>query len=1347
MIKFCRKCLDNNRIRLCIKCLFSVLILFIVLQAFFIDGIKSYYTVKEYSYQNDFAADQIAVAPGNQISQHFIARGNKITNLTIFVNDTVSQTINITLLDLNNKTIREENVNVSALNVGSWNRVGFDCDITRGSEYTLQIYSENGLGSLIIDYGDKPETYIHLETEMEDTGAGLAVGIQQTYAYITWASFFELAFMLAVYIILALGLCYAIFNAEKLICAWDIRHSGISVVYAIYFAVSLILVFNPIDAIRTKVESFERVMGAGLISNVDTTRRISNFNHWYIYFAVAVILFFALINYMRQKELRDEQKKVLNVLDQIVVLANVNLLLRCITYFADKSNMQTIFYYSTAFIMMIVLASVAYLVFGLDKRINAASFAKLMIIAFCLSYPVAIISQYEWQGGKLLFGCQLIITIAIIILAYFLQGKKKCPEGILTFAAATVALIPFVTSFFIEFINILNQYEVFVYHVRRYYAFTILVFLIIASVIFFIARKRILKIEKWKCWVYTWLIFGITCLQQQIPLENTYNADIFETANSSILISDFLNFGNIPIVQHYGGHMMTGVWEGILYAVINNDNAGAIFSPYGGYLTPVLAVLFFLLVRKLLDDETAFLTVLFFPFMGAWSYYGLGMLVCVAVWFYLKNNTYWRAALVWLAFIWSAIYRLDLGFSIGFACIVALAIYVVIYKNWKAAKQLIITLLSWGVFGGGLWCVLCLIKHINPINRLIEFLMINLSNQNWAYAGIGNAGNTLFSWCYIIVPFVIAGSLCYVILSKKFREETTLEIWIALLILGFSYFSNFSRGLVRHSLAETATTIVLWDAFIYMALFVASYKRKRELFLPVFIVLIMSSTILTTTANYNTSTIGDYATSRVGDFTQGWTLDRFAYEDLPKNSDGSIEEPKTYWRELADNKTKVNRAEWVDDLKRTIKPYEIVINELLGKDETFVDFINKTFVYSAINRQNPVYVSQSPLQLSGEFTQEMFVEEMDDIPLVLMPVNDDRAANSLDGIINSYRCYKVAEYIYQNYVPLCRYGNTFAIWCLPERYEEFKQKAVNLVEGNDYVDLLFESDQIWLSNCERRIDDNTGERIIAFTGVGPIVADINNFIDLSAYCGSSVKMSVEYNTDIEGEMQLFYTTDYNENYVGEKVSTVHIAGTGTAEFIVPVTEYTRLRLDIPEGSSVAIRSLKVSSPVSYIEYGYDNSTQTTDENGNVWSTYDNGFHTYNLAYLPNIWANGDSAIKNTEYAELQYTNGYYVFEQDSITSKENGNYLLFKATYDGTDAGRNYYSDDETIGATVKVGVYKNGIFEEKYQYNVTLKEGSNEYIIRISNDYYWYSSDVNAVKVTCDSVLYDVSMRILEGD
>ena len=58
------------------------------------------------------------------------------------------------------------------------------------------------------------------------------------------------------------------------------------------------------------------------------------------------------------------------------------------------------------------------------------------------------------------------------------------------------------------------------------------------------------------------------------------------------------------------------------------------------------------------------------------------------------------------------------------------------------------------------------------------------------------------------------------------------------------------------------------------------------------------------------------------------------------------------------------------------------------------------------------------MQLSGEYTQERFIEEIEkaDAPIVLMPTTHSRGSVILDEISNVYRNYKVAEYIYMNYM-------------------------------------------------------------------------------------------------------------------------------------------------------------------------------------------------------------------------------------------------------------------------------------------------------------------------------------------
>lgn len=1333
---------NDKKIRILMKFMISVAMFFIVIQAFFMNGIKPYCSEKEYLYQNDFMAEQVIPVSANQLEQRFIAKGNKITNLSIFINSADSQLIDLTILNDKGKVIKTKRIDIADYSIGYWNKVDFECDVDREGKYVLRLNSENGLNSFIIDRGDHPEIFLTCDITQEKTQGCLVMGIQQSYVYMTLANLLELNFSLMIYLALTSALCFAVFNFEKLMKEWSSKYYPKGVWYAMYFATTLVLVFNPIDAIRVEMDSFKRVIGAGLIENVDVTKRISNFNFWYIYFIIAFIIFYILVNHYKQQKIRSEQLKVVAFLDQLIVLSNVNLFLRCITYFADRNNKQTEFYYSTAMLVIIVSICIIYIILNLDEKINSISFLKLEIIAFCLGYTIAIISQKEWGEGRLLFGIQSTFMLLVPICVFFTSGlSKKVDNSILTLSVNIVALLPFLTSFYIEFINILNQHYVFVYDLRNCYIMFIVVVFVILLVTLAVVYKMEIKISKWKIWTYSWLVLGLASLQQQIPLEDIYNiygTDIFEAANSSILISDFLKYKDIPIIQHYGGHMMSGVWEGLIYAILNNDFQGAIFSPYSGYIIPILAVLFFLLLRKYLGDEIALLATLFFPFMDNWVNYGLGMAVCLAMWAYLKNNTYLRAATIWLAFINTAIYRLDLGFSIGMACIATLIVYVVVYKNWKAAKQLTITLIAWGIIGIFLWFGLCWIKNINPINRLMEFLMISLSNENWSYDNIGNTGNMLFAWCYILIPFCVAGGLCITIVSKKFREKLSLELWVLLLILGFAYFTNFSRGLVRHSLVETAITTVLWDAYIFIALFLSFYTRRKGLFLPLFSFFIISNVALITPTNYILSTIGDRSSEQLGEFTHKWTVDRLTYEDSPQT--------ETYWMEIARNKEKINRVKWSESLKATVYPYKLVIDALLEEDETFVDFSNKTFMYSAIGRRNPVYVSQSPLQLSGEFTQKMFIDEMHDIPIVLMPINNEHSAYMLDGIANSYRYYKVAEYIYQNYVPLCRYDSEFAAWCLPERYDDLREKMLPLIESTEYVEKLYDANDIFF-NCKKAIDNLTGERFIMFTGTDPKVDGIQNIFDLSRYIDENVKISVVYETDIEGDMQLFYTTVKEEIFTEERSLTKRISGEGIAEFIIPVTKHTRLRLDIPEKSSVKIKSLVVSTPISIMSYGYDDPIKTIDEDGNNWNAYDNGLHSYRLSYLPSIWAENDIATLNRVKCELERKDTYFLFDRLAVYPIKQGNYLLLNATFNGFDMGKNYCSDDENIEVVIKLGEYENCKFTEKYQYVIKVKEGEGQYLIRISNDYHWYYDDINAVKIVSSSQLNDVSLKILEGD
>lgn len=376
---------------------------------------------------------------------------------------------------------------------------------------------------------------------------------------------------------------------------------------------------------------------------------------------------------------------------------------------------------------------------------------------FTMAYPIAVLIEAEWEQGILLLGIQTIL-IALFLFCIKCSSKtclflQKKPFILMAWCIIA-SLFPITLSLYIEFINILVGQGAYVIHLREGYMILISLMIVAGFVLTKKLSKKTLFDER--KFVYPTIVYGVSMLSVQLPLTGSYSADLFESANASILITDYLNFGSIPIVEHYGGHMMTSVWEGILYGLLNNDYTRAAYAAYtpnhnqmyGVYIVPFIAVLFYYLIKYIWNADMALWVALLFPFYRSWEAYGQGMLIIIAVIAFLKQNSYFRAVLIWLACAWCTLYRLDLGVAFDVACAVALICYVIYEKNWQAAKKLLITFTEFIMVVAVAWCILCLTKSINPVSRLAEFVKISASNSNWARGFIGNSGSTSYSWCY-----------------------------------------------------------------------------------------------------------------------------------------------------------------------------------------------------------------------------------------------------------------------------------------------------------------------------------------------------------------------------------------------------------------------------------------------------------------------------------------------------------------------------------------------------------------------------------------------------------------------
>ena len=156
-----------------------------------------------------------------------------------------------------------------------------------------------------------------------------------------------------------------------------------------------------------------------------------------------------------------------------------------------------------------------------------------------------------------------------------------------------------------------------------------------------------------------------------------------------------------------------------------------------------------------------------------------------------------------------------------------------------------------------------------------------------------------------------------------------------------------------------------------------------------------------------------------------------------------------------------------------------------------------------------------------------------------------------------------------------------------------------------------------------------------------------------------------------------------------------------------------------------------------LDYGYDLTLLQKDENGNIFQATYNPYHQYDLKMIPYIWAEYDEnkAIENQVIEKLGSEEYVYDFEGSQSINKENGNYLAFKCT--------NNESEEETI----TVMFIDKDIEGAQFEYQFTILPGEHEYLIRVSQDYFWNNFNINNIIFMPTSGFCVENVRILEGD
>lgn len=722
--------------------------------------------------------------------------------------------------------------------------------------------------------------------------------------------------------------------------------------------------------------------------------------------------------------------------------------------FKKRSKYQDFFTKIGIFLALITVASYISRYTSDATKINENPMIQSIIAYFLLLYAIALIDkqqQLEFSDSIL-----LLLTFFISVTSYTLlfQSDKKTIfmillGGIIAAGTAGVLYLPIgkkiagqLKSYLyilmwlpamiraaLEGIYILTERG---RNIARYFTYlcrTALIILVLAVFIVWLIRKKNWNLSAFG---YIGAIISYTAIgffpynYQYVFSYSSFN-NLYELSNDAVAMDTCL-YGKLPIVDYFSAHALDDVWTKLVYYLINGDIKGALTDPYAGLSMVVAFIILYFIIKQIFNREIAVLFVLLFPgtLMGI-KFTSICCITIAMLLYICRKPSFKNYILFWISALVGALNVYDEGISLGIACIVAFIIACILQKNWKELQKYIVCGISVGSIVLALYVLYALATGIPVIGRIKEWMSVSIgSSSTWATANFGDQTTFAFLFAYFIVPMTAIGLLVYTLIRYiKYKKNLVLTIFtIAFSLTEIIY---ITRTIVYHNLLEglgvagTLFNFVHWTVAAFV-LYLLSDKDKHEdtrifAFVGSLFVVIMFEGIVVT---QNWSTTNSSLIARGLNMAEKWNL-----QDNVTDNQGQ------------------KRIVYDQETESLVLSFQSLFDELLTEEQTYLDFSNVTSMYLMTGRTRPCYVGQSPSLLTDLYSQECFIDEIEqnDCPLAVLGTTETMFLQQMIGIPHNVRYYKIAEYIYNNYRPLTAFGE-FAVWCRKDSYDAYRSKLI-----------------------------------------------------------------------------------------------------------------------------------------------------------------------------------------------------------------------------------------------------------------------------------------------------------------
>jgi hypothetical protein len=855
----------------------------------------------------------------------------------------------------------------------------------------------------------------------------------------------------------------------------EIHLNPINILLSFFFAIAVVLFF---DYFRDfSVDTFDRIIGQAVSHNISVEKRIA---HYYIlYFIIFPISFYCgicLVNFIRKKYVSDNFliKKIDPILIKQIYKKSLNFFLKysessseltskvylvllisvflyqagtiILKYFIHNSSLSIFNYSITVNIIFVqFLITLWYHLHGYKTLIAF----DLMIWCFITSLIPSLLVYWTIGGidtrySNILY-CLIYFLLNITVLVLINKYFKNRSLLLVIHAFKPMACFLWISALFILFCVSLSGFGIQIPY-KIVLIYLIFMCLLTASVLRLVRNKNNSD-KNSKSLYYLNVLIGILIIAWIPSIKTVTSTDFFESANVGLIVSEFFNWGKIPILETFNAHMLSDSFENILFAFINHDSIGGVLGVYSGFSFILIALLTYWLLRKYYGPDTVFFSMVFFLTISIEYRMLFGILSLITLLYFLEKKSFLSGIIFWISCAIVSLFSLDIGVSFVGSAVLILIISSIIYKDKYLSTSAILSFFCLIAFCFLFLMILCHYRNLNPFLWIKEFISVTVnSNASWAFTylipGVENhpiLSNIIYSITYIFFPLVIT-LLFFILSSIKFYHIRSLDYksYLILVFLFLAYIINIQRGLVRHSVRAYEFHVVYWVALFYICITISIllYKWKNQIFvismLPICFIISIHSIVK-----------GN---------------DKLLILDKMFNN-------SVY--EIITRDTISIKRDITNDMVNKFDDLKVMLNATLNNKETYIDFTNQTLLYALMGYEKPVYVNQSPALLSGESSQSYYIEDILEgrnfVCCAILPAdNSIPFIVQTDGLQNSYRYYLLAENIFSNYKPMY-VSDSFAVWYRNDIFDNILAKIQTNPSLNDHFQLI---DNIYYKNLD-----------------------------------------------------------------------------------------------------------------------------------------------------------------------------------------------------------------------------------------------------------------------------------------